>query len=127
MVWDQPNFPSTLPDPDAALFDFDRDIAHSTTVAPVRRFFRHLSLYCRDEYINGISIHVAGRGIVGLEAHFAQTSRLSGYRSGCPLYFPLYLEERISYAWLRIFNSPSSAFAAPALTVSFHYPQSSYY
>jgi hypothetical protein len=97
-VWDQPDFPSTLLDPDAALFDFNRDIVRSTTIAPERRFFRYLSLYNEDEYTKGLSIYVSRRGIVGLEAHFTQTSRLSGYRSGCALHFPLYPKERIAYA-----------------------------
>lgn len=122
VVWDQPDFPSTLDDLDAALFDFDRDIMHSNFTAPERRFFRYLSLYSGDEYIKSLSIYVSGHGIVGLEAHFARTSRLSGYRSGCELYFPLWPEEWIAYAWLRIVNSPSPAFAAPALIVSFYQP-----
>ncbi len=119
-MWDQPGFPSTLDDPDATLFDFNRDIMRSTVTAPKRRFFRHLSLYSGDEYIKGLSIHVSGHGIVGLEAHFTRTSQFSGYRSGCEIYFPLHPEERITYAWLRIVNSRSLAFAAPALVVSFY-------
>jgi len=120
VVWDRPDFPSSLLDPDAALFDLDRDIIRSITSAPKRRFFRYLPLYCGDEYTKGISIHVSGRGIVGLETHFTRTSQLSGYRSGCALHFPLCPGERIAYAWLRIVNSPSCAFGAPALMVSFY-------
>jgi hypothetical protein len=121
VLWDQPDFPSSLDDPDAALFDFERDIMRSTATAPKRRFFRHLSLYSGDEYIKGLSIYVSVHGIVGLEAHFTETSRFSGCRSGCPLYFPLSPGERIAYAWLRIYNAPSLVFAAPALTVSFYH------
>lgn len=118
MVWDKPDFPATLVDPDAVLFDFDRDILHSTPIPPERRFFRYLSLYRGDEYTKGLSIYVSGNGIVGLEAHFASTSRLSGYRSGRVLHFPLYPKERIAYAWIRILTYyGSSAFVNPALMV----------
>lgn len=120
MVWDQPDFPSVLRDPDIALFDFDRDIIRSTTIAPQRRFFRYLSLYGEEEYTKGLSIYVSGHGIIGFEAHFKRTSRLSGYRSGCALHFPLCPEEMIAYAWLRIVNSNSPAFAAPALMVGLY-------
>jgi len=120
VVWDRSDFPSSLLDPDAVLFDLHRDIIRSMTDPPERRFFRYLSLCSKDEYIQGLSVHVSGRGIVGLETHFARTSQLSGYRGGCVLHFPLCPEERIAYAWLRIVNSPSSAFGAPALVVGFY-------
>lgn len=124
MVWDQPDFPTTLLNPDVTLFDFNRDIVRSTIIAPERRFFRYLSLYSEDEYMKGLSVYVSSHGIVGLEAHFTSTSRVTGYRSGCALHFPLDPTERVAYAWLRIVNSPSPAFAAPALTVGFYRPLS---
>jgi len=120
VLWDQADFPFTLDDPDANLFDFDRDIIHSATTASKRRFFRHLSLYSGNEYIKGLCIYVSVQGIVGLEAHFTQTSHYSGYRSGCRLYIPLSPGEQIAYAWLRIYYARSIIFGAPALTVSFH-------
>jgi hypothetical protein len=120
VVWDQPDFPSTLLDPDATLFDFDRDIIRSVATSAERRFFRYLSLYLKDEYTRGLSVYVSGNGIVGLEVHFTRISRLSGYRSGCALHFSLCPDERIAYVWLRVVNSPSSAFAAPALAVSIY-------
>jgi hypothetical protein len=118
-VWDWPDFPSTLFDPESALFDFRRDILHSTTEVPRRCFLRYLSLYCEMEYTNGLTVYMSTRGIVGLEAHFTRTSRLSGSRHGCALHFPLCAQERIVYTWLRIVNSISPAFIAPVLTVGF--------
>ncbi|KAF8847815.1 hypothetical protein BDZ45DRAFT_308153 [Acephala macrosclerotiorum] len=97
VVWDWPDFPSTLLDPESALFDFRRDILHSITEVPRRRFFRYLSLYCGVEYTNGLTVYVSTHGIVGLEAYFTRTSRLSGSRHGCTLYFPLCAQERIVY------------------------------
>lgn len=120
MVWDKPDFPSALEDPDTMLFDFDRDIIQSTTRNPARRFFRYLSLYNRDEYAKGLSIYMSRNSIVGLGAHFTRTSQFSGHQYGCELYFPLYDGEQIAYAWLRISSSLSPAFAEPALVVSFY-------
>ena len=85
---------------------------------PQRRFFGYLPLYSGIVYINGLTVYLSGNGIVGLEAHFTGTSQLSGSRNGCPEYFPLHPGERIAHAWLRIANSRSRIFAAPALTVS---------
>ena len=118
---DKPNIPSSLVDPDAALFDFERDIMHSNRpiTNPERRFFRFLPLYNNTEYINGLTLYHTADGIVGLEAHFEQTSQLSGCRDGCALYFPLCPNERIAYAWLRIRDFSSIVWAAPALMVSF--------
>jgi hypothetical protein len=118
VVWDQADFPSTLLDPDATLFDFDRDIIRSVRRNAKRRFFRYVSLYCNGEHTKGLSVYVSGRGIVGLEVHFNSVSRLSGHRRGCALHFSLCPDERIAYMWLRVVNSPSSAFAAPAIAVS---------
>jgi hypothetical protein len=105
------------------LFDFSRDIlgAGRGNMTPKRRFFRYLPLYSSDEYTRGLTVYFTGHGIVGIEAHFTRSSQLSGCRQGCSLYFPLYLEERIAHTWLRIINSSSLAFAAPALTVSLAY------
>jgi hypothetical protein len=92
--------------------------SRSPIITCQRRFFRYLSLCNDDEYIKGLTIYQIGNGIVGLEAHFTQTSQLSGCRSDCALYFPLCPNERIAYAWLRILNFDSLAWAAPALVVS---------
>lgn len=117
VVWDRLDFPSALEDPDAALFDFDRDIMQSATIHPKRRFFRYLSLINEGEYANGLSIYMSRSSVVGLGAHFTRTSQFSGNRCGCELYFSLDLRERIAYAWLRIVNSRSAAFATPALAI----------
>ncbi|KAH9208844.1 hypothetical protein DL95DRAFT_32875 [Leptodontidium sp. 2 PMI_412] len=117
VVWDQDDFPSTLLDPDVTLFDFDRDVIRSVPRSAKQLFFRYLSLCFKDEYTRGLSVYVSGHGIVGLEAHFSRVSRLSGYRRGCALHFSLCPDERIAYVWLRVVNSPSSAFAAPALVI----------
>jgi len=120
VVWDKPDFPSALEDPDAMLFNYDRDIMQSTTRNPKRRFFRCLSLYNRDEYAKGLSIYLSLNEIVGLGAHFTQTSQFSGNKYGYELYFPLYNKEQIAYAWLRFPNSFTPAIAVPALVVSFY-------
>lgn len=96
-MWDQLDFPSTLLDLDATLFDFDRDIIRSVPTSAKRLFFRYLSLHLKDEYIRGLSVYVSGHSIVGLEVHFTRVSRLLGYRKGCALYFSLCLDERIAY------------------------------
>ena len=82
------------------------------------RFFGYLPLSSGSVYTSGITVYLSGNGIIGLESHFTETSQLSGSRNGCPKYFPLHLSERIAYAWLRIANSRSPVFGAPALIVS---------
>jgi hypothetical protein len=81
-------------------------------------FFGYLPLYSGSVYISGLTVYLSGNGIIRLEAYFTETSQLSGSRNSCPKYFPLHPSERIAYAWLRIANSRSPVFAAPALTVS---------
>jgi len=117
VVWDQADFPSTLLDPDATLFDFDRDVMHFEPRSAQRRFFRYLSLWSKDEYTRGISVYISGHGIVGLEVHFTSFSRLSGTRKGCTLHLSFCPDERIAHVWLRVLNTPSSAFATPALVI----------
>ncbi|PBP19331.1 hypothetical protein BUE80_DR009929 [Diplocarpon rosae] len=116
-MWDQAGFPSTLLDPDATLFDFERDVIRSVPRSTKRRFFRYLSLFSKDEYTRGLSVYFSGHGIVGLEVHFSRVSKLSGYREGCELHLSLCPGERIARVWLRTVNSPSTAFAAPALVI----------
>src|SRR6266480_3262525 len=101
-MWDQADVPPSLIDPDAALFDFDRDILGFRHPVAKRRFFRYLSLHNDDEYASGLTAYISATGIVGLEAHFTRTSRLSGCRNGCVLHFPFLPNEWIAYAWLRI-------------------------
>ncbi|KAK0119426.1 hypothetical protein ONS95_010878 [Cadophora gregata] len=113
LQWDKPEFPSALEDPDATLFDFDRDIVHSTTRDPRRRFFRYLSVFDQGECIKGLSVYMSRNSIVGLGAHFTRRSQFSGHQCGCELYFPLHDGEQIAYAWLRFPN----AFAEPALMI----------
>jgi hypothetical protein len=123
-MWDQPNFPSIV-DPEIGLFDYGRDITGSrspVSKTPKRRFFRYLPLYGGDEYINGLTVYTINPSIVGLEAHFRRSSRLSGFRSGCPQYFPLQPNERIAYAWLRIYDIDSLAFNQRSLVVSYAHP-----
>jgi hypothetical protein len=108
--------------PNAAIFNFGRNVrVFDPPLIPTcqRRFFRYLSLYNGDEYIKGLTIYQTNNNIIGLEAHFTQTSQLSGCRIGSAIYFPLAPNERIAYAWLRVidFNSPL-AWAPPALVVS---------
>jgi hypothetical protein len=116
-----PDIPSSIPNPDAALFDFDRDLIGSSRPMLHKhqpRFFRYLPLYSGSVYISGLTVYLSGNGIIGLEAHFTETSQLSGSRNGCPKYFPLHPSERIACAWLRVANSRSPVFSALALTVS---------
>jgi hypothetical protein len=127
VMWDCPDFPCVLSDPESTLFNFHRDILRSVTDIPQRCFFRYLPLYCKMEHTNGLTVYVSTRGIVGLEAHFTRSSRMSGSRHGCALYFPLCTQERIVYTWLRIVNSPSPVFIAPMLTVRFSQLLSGYY
>ncbi|KAL3417177.1 hypothetical protein PVAG01_11177 [Phlyctema vagabunda] len=89
----------------------------STIRNPKRRFLRYLSLYDGDEYAKGFSVYMSRNSIVGLGAHFTRTAQFSGHQHGCELYFPLCDGEQIAYAWLRIPNVLSSAFAEPALVI----------
>jgi hypothetical protein len=118
-LWDQSDIPDFLFDPDAALLDFDRDFIGSIRPDKIRqqRFFRYLPLFNGNAYIIGLTAYISGNGIVGLEAHFTGTSCLSGSRKGCGIHFTLHPSERIAYAWLRIIDSRSAVFTAPALAV----------
>jgi hypothetical protein len=95
--------------------------SQSSVATRERRFFRYLPLFNDAEYIKGLTVYQNGNGITGLEAHFTQSSLLSGCRDGCALYILLCPGERIAYAWLRILNYYSIAFAAPTLIVSSEY------
>lgn len=64
----------------------------------------------------GLAMYHSGNGIVGLEAHFTRSSRLSGSRRGCPIYFPLGSKERIDFVWRRVYNK-SPVQKAPTLIV----------
>ncbi|KAF8859338.1 hypothetical protein BDZ45DRAFT_673304 [Acephala macrosclerotiorum] len=87
---DQPDIPTSLADPEAALFDFNRDIIgsshHIQNSQP--RCFEYLPLFSGNEYASGLTVHFSGNGITGLEAHFTRTSQLSGSRDGCSKYLP---------------------------------------
>lgn len=127
VMWDRPDFPFTLLDPNGTLFDFRRDILRTITKGPPRRrFFRYLPLYCEKEYASGLTVYISTHGIIGLEAYFTRTSQLSGSRRGCALHFPLRAQERIVYTWLRIVNSISPAFIAPMLAVGLYWPLSQF-
>ncbi|KAF4619056.1 hypothetical protein G7Y89_g14789 [Cudoniella acicularis] len=120
ILWNQPDIPTSFSAPEAALFDFDRDIIGSsrpTLQNPQPRYFEYLSLFSGNEHINGLTVYLSGNGMVGLEAHFTRTSQLLGSRDGCSKYLPLDPSERIALTWLRIVNSRSPAFAAPTLTI----------
>ncbi len=124
-MWDQPNFPSAIVDPKTSLFDYHRDLAgFSSTVSntPKRRFFRYLPLYSCDEYFTGLTVYTTSVSVVGLEAHFRRGSRLLGFRIGCPQHFPLQANERIAYAWLRIYDIESLGFNQRSLAVSYVQP-----
>jgi hypothetical protein len=124
-MWDQPNFPSAIVNPKTALFDYNRDVAgFSSTVrkTPKRRFFRYVSLYSCDEYITGLTVYTTSGSVVGLEAHFGRSSRLWGFRVGCPQHFPLRANKRIAYAWLRIYDIESLGFNQRSLVVSYVQP-----
>ncbi|RDL41647.1 uncharacterized protein BP5553_01626 [Venustampulla echinocandica] len=116
-LWDHPSPPSV--NPDAAIFDFERDIIGSIRPdkAPRKRFYRYLPLLQGNEYVSGLTIYLTGNGILGLEAHFTKTSHLSGCRKGCAIHFSLHPRERIVYAWLRTLDLPSPALAIPTLRI----------
>lgn len=119
ILWDQPDIPSLLPNPDEALFDFRRDIIRSSRLTRRQpRCFGYLPLLNDNEYVNGLTVYLSGNGMVGMESHFTKVSRLIGGRNGCPKYFPFDSGEQIAFTWLRIINVQSYAFAAPTVTVS---------
>ena len=102
-------------DPDFTLFEYDQDVDMSSNASA--RLMRYLSLYNNSEYIKALTVFVCGNGIRGLEAHFAQTSLLSGYRSGCARHFPLGADERINYVWLRIAFTQFKIMRRPSLVI----------
>ncbi|CZT42360.1 uncharacterized protein RSE6_02229 [Rhynchosporium secalis] len=119
ILWDQPDIPDTLCDPDKELFDFKRDISLSYE-RPKRRqlsYFGYLPLFSDNEYVTDLTVYVSRNGIVGIESHFTKRSRLIGDRNGCPKYFPFHSGEQIAFTWLCIINSDSYAFAAPTVTI----------
>ncbi|XMA10555.1 hypothetical protein WAI453_003346 [Rhynchosporium graminicola] len=119
ILWDQPDIPDTLCDPDKELFDFKRDISPSYE-RPKRRqlsYFGYLPLFSDNEYVTGLTVYVSGNGIIGIESHFTKRSRLIGDRNGCPKYFPFHSGEQIAFTWICIINSDSYAFAAPTVTI----------
>ncbi|KAE8440308.1 hypothetical protein EG329_009453 [Mollisiaceae sp. DMI_Dod_QoI] len=115
ILWDQPTVPVSLTLPRTANLHSDQprpDLISS----PQTRYFRYLPLLEGNEYATGLAMYHSGNGIVGLEAHFTRTSRLSGSRNGCPIYFPLGSKERIDFVWRRVQNT-SSVQATPSLTI----------
>lgn len=122
ILWDQIAVPSSLSEPNATLFDFDRDINKESSCylqpSPTSaRLFRYLSLYNKDEYVKGLTVFVSGNGISGIQAHFTKKSFFSGSRNGCARYFLLGADERIIYVWLRIILSSFAVLAQPSLVV----------
>lgn len=121
IMWDQPDFPPSIVDPETAFFDYDPNMAGSNY--PIlrsrnRHFFRYLPLYNGDEYIVGLTVYTFGGNVTGVEAHFKRVSRLSGLRLGCPQYFPLQPNERIAYIWLRVYELDSPVFCQRTFDVS---------
>ena len=114
-LWDQATVPASLVDPHFRLFDSDQDMDMSSNASV--RLMRYLSLYNNSEYIKALTVFVCGNGIRGLEAHFTQTSLLSGYRSGCARHFPLGADERINCVWLRIAFTQFKIMRRPSLVV----------
>lgn len=81
----------------------------------------HRLRYIRDDITREVEYStnsVESGSMRGLEANFARESLLSGTCTGCSVYFPLPLEERIACAWLSIVDIACLIFTAPALTVS---------
>ncbi|RDL39087.1 uncharacterized protein BP5553_03427 [Venustampulla echinocandica] len=119
IMWDQYNFPSSFVDPESALLVCRGNPRNPSRFAKTlrRRFFRYLDLFHGDEYISGLTIYTSSSSMVGLEAHFRQTTRLLGFRVGCPQYFPMQENERVAYIWLHIDDDYSLAYNQPALDI----------
>lgn len=121
LVWDQSDFPSSLVEPELELAGRLRSLGgfnQSSSGTPQRRFFRFLNLFLGDEYITGLTVYTNFGIMVGLEAHFRQTSRLLGFRIGCPQYFPLLKNERIAYIWLHTDDYHGETYSRQFLDVS---------
>ncbi|KAH9222306.1 hypothetical protein DL95DRAFT_171971 [Leptodontidium sp. 2 PMI_412] len=89
ILWDQPDIPTALCNPNEELFDFRRDFSrwYELSKSPQPRYFGYLPLFSNNEYANGLTVYLSKNGIVGMESHFAKTSRLIGNRDGCPSHF----------------------------------------
>lgn len=105
--------------PDVLLWDFpwNQPEFNNPCSRAYWRFLRYLPLLSGNEYVKGLTVYISGNNTVGLEAHFNESSQLSGHRKGCPIHFPLYPNERIAHVWLRFVNSPSIVFAMPAVVI----------
>jgi hypothetical protein len=118
-LWDRPDFPTSLTDPDKAMFSFIGRETIYGYIMPEQRFFRYLPLRSNTLYTSGLTIYWQGNGMVGLEAQFkGASSYLSGSRHGVALHYPLSPGEQVAYVWLRIIPGPSYLFATPSFTVS---------
>jgi hypothetical protein len=74
----------------------------TTTDLPLNpQFFRYLPLHVKNRYAKGITVYISDDGILGLEAHFDNHSRMSDLRSGYALYFHFRPTEQIAYIWIR--------------------------
>jgi hypothetical protein len=119
ILWNRPDFPASLTDPEEELFSFIGRGSIYGRVMPRQRFFQYLPLCFNKLYTSGLTVYWHGNGIVGLEAHFKEALSLyCGSRNGVALYYPFSPGERVSRIWLRIIPGPSYLFAAPSLLVS---------
>ncbi|EPE25069.1 hypothetical protein GLAREA_11650 [Glarea lozoyensis ATCC 20868] len=105
VLWDQQDPSLSLVDKRPLSFIFDQETGHPLRIDQ-GKFFRYLSFYNKNQYARAITVYISAyKKIVGAEAHFATTSRVSGKRSGCALHFPFYPGEKIAFIWIRLLSS----------------------
>jgi hypothetical protein len=116
-MWDALDFPP-LDDSDTQLFDFERDIMNKPRPARAKIFLRYLALYYDGEYTNGLTVYSSGSGLIGIEAHFRNISKLSGSCKGSAQHFPILCNERIAHVWIRVVDNGIPIVATPTIVVS---------
>jgi hypothetical protein len=72
---------------------------------PGWRLCKYLPLTNDRSYIMGLTMYCDGHSVTGIVAH-GESSRLIGYRQGCPIHLYLQKNERIISVWVRTPHDP---------------------
>ena len=130
ITWDRIDNPTAdvLPNPARSLFDYDPQREFDDSLAE-RKPFSHIRMlkflpFTRGrDYMTGLTVYCGTEGgddglrITGVEAHFGDTSQLSGADEGMAMYFHLAPGEKIAYLWLRSCGDPWNGYLRPSIAV----------